>query len=178
MNLLFRLFLTFNASSLIIVVYLVNNGIVLNDLESLPNWVSYALYFGITVLFSLISLLASNLLDNDNIESENGSQISDIQQANDSFLPSYLGYFFVSLGINNSETLFFVYAVIFLFTFLSQTQYFNPLLLILGYHFFYLTTKNNVQIFMITKKKLKNPAEINFKSLKRVNDFTFIDNEK
>lgn len=182
-NLLFRLFLTFNATSLILVVYLVKEQVVINDfhpyLESLPHWVSYVSYFAIPVLFTYLSILMSSGLANDSIEAEEGkSAVKEIEQANNAYLPSYLGYFFVALSVPFNETLIFVFAILFLFTFLSQTLYFNPLFLFFGYHFYYLRTETNIKIFLITKKKLKDPGKLSFPALKRINDFTFIDKEK
>lgn len=120
-------------------------------------------------------MLCSKLLGKDAM---NQGDIENVEYANDAFLPSYLGYFFVALDVPNLETLCFVYPLIFVFTFLSQTLYFNPLFLVFGYHFYNLTTVNNVRVFMITKKKFKDPKTISFPSLKRINDFTFIDNEE
>ena len=182
-NLLFRLFLTFNATSLIIVVYLVKSQIVLNGLHpfmvDMPHYVSYIIYFAVPVLLTYLSLLLANKLSDDSIEMENGkSAIREIEQANNAYLPSYLGYFFVALSVPYCDTLIFVFAILFLFTFLSQTLYFNPLFLIFGYHFFYLMTENNVKIFIITKKRLKEPSRLVFPKLKRINDFTFIDKHK
>lgn len=182
-NLLFRLFLTFNATSLILVVYLVKEQKVINGLYyrivNLPAFVSYIIYFSIPVIFTYFSLLASRWLASDSIESEQGkSAIKEVEQANNAYLPSYLGYFFVALSVPFCDTLIFVFAILFLFTFLSQTLYFNPLFLIFGYHFYYLTTANNIKVFLITKKNLKNPEHVNFPSLKRINNFTFIDIEK
>jgi hypothetical protein len=182
-NLLFRLFLTFNATSLILVVYLVKSQKTLNFLhpvlENVPYLFSYAIYFGIPVLLTFLSLLLSRKLIDESIESEQGvSAIKEIEQANNAYLPSYLGYFFVALSVPYCDTLIFVFAILFLFTFLSQTLYFNPLFLIFGYHFYYLTTATNIKIFLITKKELKDPSKLNFPKLKRINDFTFIDKEK
>ena len=182
-NLLFRLFLTFNATSLIIVVYLVKEQKVLNVLhpylKDLPHLVSYGIYFAIPVILTFLSLLLSRWLADDSIEAENGvSAIKEIEQANNAYLPSYLGYFFVALSVPYCDTLIFVFAILFLFTFLSQTLYFNPLFLVFRYHFYYLTTANDIKIFLITRKVLKDPSKLNFPKLKRVNDFTFIDNEK
>lgn len=111
-------------------------------------------------------------------ESLNVGDITNLEYANNAFLPTYLGYFFVALDIPNTEALWFVYPLVLVFTFLSQTLYFNPLFLVFGYHFYNLTTANNVKIFMITRKKFKNPATLSFSSLLRINDFTYIDNEK
>jgi len=178
MNFLFRLLLTFNATSLILVVYLVKERFVLSSifpkLSVLPDYVSYIVYFLIPVLLTLISLFIANALDSDSMKA---GDIKEIEQANNAFLPSYLGYFFVALSIPYFETLIFIFAILFVFTFLSQTLYFNPLFLIFGYHFYYLTTDNNIKIFIITKKKLKNPNELSFSQLSRINNFTFIDKE-
>ncbi len=81
----------------------------------------------------------------------------------------------VALSIPYVDTLIFVFAILFVFTFLSQTLYFNPLFLIFRYHFYYLTTTNEIKIFVITRRILKAPKETEFEKLKRINDFTFID---
>lgn len=182
MNLLFRLFLTFNATSLIIVVYLIKTQTTLNSLsvytELMPYYISYTVYLAVPILFTFLSLRLANTLASDSIEVDNGkSAIKEIEQANNAYLQSYLGYFFVALSVLHCETLIFIFAILFLFTFLSQTLYFNPLFLIFGYHFYYITTENNIKIFLITKKKLKDPSKLNFPKLKRINDFTFIDKE-
>src|SRR5690606_38431226 len=101
--------------------------------------------------------------------------IVEVEQANNAFLPSYLGYFFVALSVNNSETLIFVFSILFIFTFLSQTLYFNPLFLFFGYHFYNISTVNKVKLFIITKQKINQPEEVEFQKLKRINNFTFID---
>ena len=55
-------------------------------------------------------------------ESLNKGDISNVEYANDAFLPSYLGYFFVALDVPNTETLWFVYPLIFVFTFLDSRE--------------------------------------------------------
>lgn len=194
-NLFYRLFLTFNSTSLIIVIYLVKEQLTIqwhNKLSFLPDFASYVLYFCLPIAFTFISFLLANLLAKDSLEktkkrvkNENGkeqtievSKIFEVEQANNAFLPSYLGYFFVALSISNFETFTFIFLILFLFTFVSQTHYFNPLFLLLGYHFYYLTTVNNTKIFLITRKSLKNPNDINLPNLRRINDFTFIDLER
>jgi hypothetical protein len=183
MNLLFRLFLTFNSTSFIIVVYLIKSQTVLNKffhfLGKCPHFVSYTIYIFIPVVLTFLSLLATKYLDSDSIEAEAGkSAIVSIEQANNSFLPSYLGYFFVALSVPSCETLIFIFAILFVFTFLSQTLYFNPIFLLFGYQFFYLTTENNIKIFLITKHDYKDSKRLSFPSLKRINDYTFIDTKK
>lgn len=179
LNFLFRLFLAFNSTSLLLVVYWIKSGVTIKIIPPciihLPNYVSYCIYILAMLLLTYLSLLFSKSLAKEGL---NKGDISNVEYANDAFLPSYLGYFFVALDVPNTETLWFVYPLIFVFTFLSQTLYFNPLFLVFGYHFYNLTTVNNVRIFMITKKKFKDPSTVSFPSLLRINDFTYIDNEK
>lgn len=183
-NLFFRLFLTFNATSLILVVFLVKEEVTVNNLnpylEGLPSFVSYIIYFLVPVIFTFLSVLLAKSLGDDSIEKEENtnSPITAIEQANNAYLPSYLGYFFVALSVPFYDTLIFVFAILFIFTFLSQTLYFNPLFLFFGFHFYYLTTENNIKIFLITKRILKDPKDLEFPELKRINDFTFIEIKK
>ncbi len=190
LNFFFRLLLTFNATSLILVVYAVKERFVLSclfpKLDCLPDYVSYLVYFLIPIILTFLSLIVAKGLDSDSIEFEKtedkekgiNSPIKEIEQANNAFLPSYLGYFFVALSVPYCDTLIFVFGILFIFTFLSQTLYFNPLFLFFGYHFYYLTTDNNIRIFIITRKKLKDPKKESFPKLKRINNFTFIDKER
>jgi hypothetical protein len=119
-----------------------------------------------------MSLVFANWLDKDSISK---GLITGVESANNSFLPSYLGYFFVALDVPNAETLSFVFTLIFGFTFFSQALYFNPLFLLFGYQFYNVTNENQVRIFMITKQRLKDPSSANFPNLLRINDFTFLD---
>ena len=118
-----------------------------------------------------LSLLFTRFLSSDSIE----GNVKDIEQANNAYLPSYLGYFFVALSVPDIETLVWVFLILFVFTYFSQTLYFNPLFLLWGKHFYYVTTKNNVKIFLITKKALRTTSDAEFEKLKRINDYTFID---
>lgn len=146
MNFAFRLLLTFNATSLLIIIYLVQKGQTLGKLfpqcqhlVDLPNSISYIVYLMVPILLTGLSILLSSKLGKDSFKS---GEIVGIEHANNSFLPSYLGYFFVALSVSNWETLIFVYSVLFMFTFLSQALYFNPLYLLYGFDFYNITTKN------------------------------------
>lgn len=177
-NLMFRLFLAFNSTSLILVVYWIKSGVTLElappCILNVPNYVSYLLYVGGMILLTYVSLVIANWLDSDSVTK---GAIIGVESANNSFLPSYLGYFFVALDVPNNETLYFVYAIIFAFTFFSQALYFNPLFLLFGYQFYNLTNENQVRIFMITKQRLKDPSTVIFPKLLRINDYTFIDKD-
>lgn len=171
--------LTFNSTSLIVVVYLVKERFIISDfniyLFTLPNYISYLIYVLIPIILTLISLYISKYLSKDSIDL---GKVKQIEQANNAFLPSYLGYFFVALSVPYFDTLVFIFLILFVFTFLSQTLYFNPLFLIFGFQFYYLTTTNEIKIFIITRKELKDPKLTELKELRRINNFTFIDLEK
>lgn len=101
LNTAFRVLLTFNATSLLVIIFLVQKGYVLSHFVNgvswlswtaiLPNAVSYMFYLLITMLSTGVSILLSNKLGKDEFKS---GDVGSIEHANNSFLPSYLGYFF------------------------------------------------------------------------------------
>lgn len=177
MRILYRLLLTFNATSLILVIFLIKENTPISYISEkllYPNYFSFIIYSLIPLFLTYISLLIANLLASANIKT---GSIMEIELANNAFLPSYLGYFFVALSVPNCATLYFVFLILFVFTFLSQSLYFNPLFLFFGYHFYNVTTSKKLKLFIITKQKINDPNDIGFEKLKRINNFTFIDKE-
>lgn len=182
LNIAFRLLLTFNATSLLVIVFLVqkkytigyfSQGIsALHFTCEMPNFFSYITYLMVPLMMTGLSTLLSASLGKDTFSS---GQVVCIEYANNSFLPSYLGYFFVALSISNWSTLFFVYGVLFAFTFLSQALYFNPLYLVYGYEFYNVKTRNGALIFLISRCKYKTPGEVIIQSASRINNYTFIE---
>ena len=181
-NILFRLLLTFNATSLLIIIFLVQKKYTLfyffqheqslQWLSGIPQIGSYLFYFLIPVVLTKVSLVLSAVLGKD--EFKKGEVIS-VEHANNSFLPSYLGYFFVALSINNWVALFVVYGVLFIFTFLSQALYFNPLFLVFRYEFYNVKTKTGASIFLISPYRYKVPQDIVVPMAFRINNYTFIE---
>ncbi len=129
-------------------------------------------YSVIPLLLTGASIILSRKLGKDSFKK---GSIDSIEHANNSFLPSYLGYFFVALSISGWEALWFVYFVLLAFTFLSQALYFNPLFLVFGYEFYNIRTKNGAAIFLISRNKYKRPDEIDIAVAHRINDYTFIE---
>lgn len=184
MNIAFRVLLTFNATSLLVIIFLVQKkytlGYFLDGVDylgwtiSLPNALSYLFYLFIPIVLTGLSIWLSKYLGIDEFKA---GEVASIEHANNSFLPSYLGYFFVALSINSCETLFFVYGVLFMFTFLSQALYFNPLFLLFGYEFYNITTNNGTAIFLISRHNYKKPDEVQVARANRINNYTFIERE-
>ena len=179
MNFVFRLLLTFNATSLLVIIFLVQKGYTLGHLfvqfpylVTLPNAISYVVYLFVPILLTGLSILLSSKLGRDSFDA---GKVVTIDHANNSFLPSYLGYFFVALSIDNWETLVFVYGVLFVFTLLSQALYFNPLFLLFGFEFYNITTRNGAAIFLISRGRYKTPGDIDISKAYRINNYTFIE---
>lgn len=179
MNTVFRLLLTFNATSLLVIVFLVQKGFSLGHffpkctyIVNASNAMSYVCYLLVPIALTGLSILLSPFLGKDSFDE---GQIVRIEHANNSFLPSYLGYFFVALSVGNWETLSVVYGVLFVFTFLSQALYFNPLFLLFGFSFYNITTKNGAVVFLISRYNYKTPPDVIIPKACRINNYTFIE---
>lgn len=172
MKYIYQLFLSFNSTWLIVVVYLIKEEYIFKFLQNCSIYLSWSIFISFPILLTALSFLMAKKLPKDTLEK---TSVNEIELANNNFLPTYLGYFFVSLGINDIPTLIVVFVMIYIFTYLSQTLYFNPIFLVFRYHFYFIKTNRNVKIFLITKRKIKVPGEDEFKKLKRINNYTFID---
>lgn len=163
--------LSFSASAYVIAIYLIKEAIVIPVLPQSMSWVSYLVYLLTPVLIARIWIGLSRYMPACSIE----CKLDQVELASHAFLPSYLGYFFVALSIPNAETLVYVYIVIWLFTHLSQALSFNPLFLLFGYQFYFVTIEDGTKIFLITKQNMKAYQDVDLLNLRRINDFTFID---
>lgn len=184
MTIIFRLFLTLSSLLLSVFVFLVAKGYSIsclglkytNDLTMIPSMI---IYFTIVFFVGLLTINITRLINNEGFDK--GSFLS-IEIANDSFLPSYLGYFFVSLsaasmGEESVIVFIFVFLIMSIFIFFSRISFFNPIFLLLGYNFFYMTTNHGVKVILITRKNIKKPTEFNSEKVKRINNYTFLDME-
>ena len=166
---LFRLLLSISASGLLVAIFLIKEGI--SFLPEPYSLLSYLVYLLAPVGLARLWLWASRYLQKCGFESE----IQEVELASHSFLPNYLGYFFVALSVPNLSTLLIVYAVILVFTHLSQALSFNPIFLLFGYQFYFITGADGTKVFLITRQKMKAYQDAEFDNLRRINDFTFID---
>lgn len=177
-NIAFRLLLTFNATSLLVIVFCIQNDFTVCYFfphpitESIPDYISYIAYTMVPVMLTFLSLSLAPLLGKDAFRK---GEIATIEHANNSFLPSYLGYFFVALSISDWQALVFVYGMLFVFTFLSQALYFNPIFLLFRYEFYNVTTDSGTSIFLISRERYKKPNSVDIQTAYRINDYTFIE---
>lgn len=178
-NIAFRLLLTFNATSLLLIVFFAQNKMDLGHffpscewLAQVPKLISYLTYLSVPVFLTGLSIWLSSYLGSDEFKK---GDVQSIEHANNSFLPSYLGYFFVAIGVSDWTTLWFVYVVLFIFTFLSQALYFNPLFLLFGYEFYNIKTRSGVAVFLISRHRYRRPDDVSIKEANRINNYTFIE---
>ena len=166
-NLLFKLLLTANATSWMLVVYGIKEGI---TLWNVPPYLFGLVLLCIPIILSLISISISSCLGANSLES-----CKEFSLADNEFLPTYLGYFFVSLSISDYITMIYLYLIVFVFTFLSQTQYFNPIFLLFGYHYYHVSTERGTKVFVIKRGKvIRNKENLLLDNLKRINDTTYL----
>ena len=167
MNVIFKFLLTINATSWMLVVYAIKEKWTLCNI---PNWIFGIILLILPILLSLFSIFLTRYLSSDTLNGCNDFTLADSE-----FLPVYLGYFFVSISVPDGTTMIFLYTIVSLFTFLSQTQYFNPVFLLFGYHYYHIITSQGTRVFVIAKGKvIRNKEYISFGNLRRINDTTYI----
>src|SRR5699024_4218716 len=140
--------------------------------EQLGNyaWVTYAVYVLIPFLLTFISLGICKLLAKSSI-----NKVVSLETSNNDFLANYLAFFFVALSIQSLITFWVVFGMTILFTFVSRVSYFNPVFLVFGFNFYYIHTAENVKVMLISRKKLNSPQTFEAMSVRRINDYTFIE---
>lgn len=165
LNFLFRMLLSFSAISWMFAVYIVKTH---TSFFCLPAILVALACIGILIFIAALTLQLTKILEKDEMENCTTFNLVDNE-----FLPVYLGYFFVALSINDLYTLVFTYVMIgVLITLLDA--YFNPLFILLGYHYYQVTTSTNTQLFLICKSSERNPQNVTFKDLRRLNNRTYI----
>lgn len=166
LNFVFRLLLTANATCWMFVVFGIKEHWCF---LMFPSEITSIFMLLISIIFSLFSVALFSLFGDDQIQG-----CEECVLADNDFLPVYLGYFFVALSINDFETLCFIYAIVFVLTFLTHTQYFNPVFILFGYHFYHVMTKQGTRIFVIAKGKvIRNVKNVPFTNLRRINNTTY-----
>lgn len=173
MNFILRLFMTFSSVSFFVIVYLVHNKIDLLPFirsKSGYAWIIYLLYTLVPFILGGISVGICRILAKAEIK-----ETISIETSNNDFLANYLAFFFVALSIKDMTTFSIVLGMTLLFTFFSRVSYFNPVFLIFGFNFFYIYTGENVKILLISRKKLRSPESFEEMSVRRINDYTFME---
>ena len=131
---LFRGLLILSSLCLTVAVFLANKeqaflNSLLPSFANLPSLLSYIIYFMLALGFSALSVYLARFLGSDTISK---NSLTSIEPANDGYLPSYLGYFFVALSVQNYQQFIFIFGIIYIFVFFSRTGYFISTLFCLG----------------------------------------------
>lgn len=152
----------------------------LTDIFWLNTILTMFVFIGTPLLLSVIIVsLAKAVSSKDSLL----LPVQKVSSANKDYLPVYLSYFFVSLSIpgNVQEGIAFGVLVVFLliiwiFTSLTTTYYFNPLLLLMGYKFYNVTSNNGIELFVISRRVIrKNENNITFPNLKKFTELVYIE---
>lgn len=180
---LYRLIFVGKAFLLLASIYFINHDITIGHLLNkcgvncisidLPNVISYMIYIVIPILLTYQNHKRFPKLDHANIKEEN---INMVESASAIFLPTFFGYVFVGLSINNDMTLVVTYIALTVLCYCAEIYLYNPIFHLLGYRFYFVTADKN-KILVMTKKDIKLKEHIEFKILGQVNDFTYIDIE-
>lgn len=104
------------------------------------------------------------------------SKVKLVELVDNSYIPTYLGYFFVSMSVSNFTSMIIFYVIIVVFTYKSSIEYFNPLFLFMGYHIYKVESDQGVQNIIILKTKniIRKSESLNDLNLYRVNNMTYI----
>ena len=165
MNLIYKLLLTLSATSWMLIIYVIKEKV---TICKIPSWLFYIILIFIPIILSFLSIGLTKFITRES----DVNKCRECNLADGEFLPVYLGYFFVSLSVPDILTMCFVYLIVFVFTLLSQTQYFNPAFLIFGYHYYW---KRNNNICDKKSKVVRNIENLSLRNLRRLNDTTFIE---
>ena len=173
MKTVYRMLLTLNATSLLILVYLIKEKL---WICCFGRW-SIAIYLLGLLIYTRICLMMCVCLKKASIE----KGIQQISIATDGYTTTFLGLFFVALSIpaKDETTFWAVFLILNVFIYNSQTIYFNPLLCLFGYNFYEIHTDLGTRVYVITQEKnIKGTNGLQFPQLRKINEFTYLDEEK
>ncbi len=183
-----KIIMTYSCLSFLPVIYFINNILIkyqnlikISNIRFFKYYISNQdfTYFIISItLFlssSIISLCICHKNRSVNIGSKEELLIVEIKQINSDFLPSYLGYFFVALSIQNIQALLFIFITLFIFIYRSQIFYFNPFFLIIGYKYYEIKDDSSSSKIVISKRDITTVKNLYFDSLTKINNYTFMD---
>lgn len=178
------LFMSVAATSLLPAVYFIKNSTRLCKFGfgGLDICLDLLVFLGVPVLLSVLSLCWMKHQAADSIAYD----IDEISPVNNDYLPVYLGYIFVSMGIPSSPSggidwinLVVVYCMVCLFVAFSKSLCFNPIFILFGYGYYRVKTKNNIKVFVITKRKIKKSGnKLSFPNLRKINELVYLDVDK
>ena len=145
----------------------------LSDYQVVANPVLYTSLFAIPFLLTWLLLKFANELQHQELSCD---RIKSVKSAALDQFPIAIGYVFIALSINNWYTLAITLLVLSMVCYYTPA-YFNLCLYLFGFRYYYVTTTDNIQILVPSRRSIGIGDKLSFKNLRRINNLTFIDIE-
>jgi hypothetical protein len=129
-----------------------------------------AIYLICILVLALLPLFCVRFLDKDRI-----ANVMTKTPAETTFVPIYLGYFFIALSVTEIKVFVFVMTLLLFFILHSQHLYFNIIWMVFGYRY-YEINHEGTQYLIITKRQDWKDKSAQL-MLRRINNYTFIEGE-
>lgn len=171
-----RLLLVIDSTILVIVIFILKDNSCINTEgnNSVLKLVLSIIGILMSIAIAKIAIKLTNYLDSDNLN----PPYKDISDLNSSYLAAYLGYFFISLSINDYVTLVIIYFFLLYIAYKTIYQYYNPIFVLLGYKFYSIKTEKNIVVMVITKRYIRSNNTLKFNHLRRIHDGCYFDEEE
>lgn len=169
-----NLFLSLLSISWMILLYILDNMESIFDNSSIKTALLICFAFFIIQII-ITSLELKWILPK--YQKDNLIGVREVENMDGEFLPTYLGYFFIALGLDNPYIAITLFIIILIFVSLTRVQYYNPVFLVYKYHFYKVRTEVGVMLFLITKKEIRINEKIDFIDLRRINNYVYFDKE-
>ncbi|BCZ19342.1 hypothetical protein NHP190012_09840 [Helicobacter sp. NHP19-012] len=109
-----------------------------------------------------------------------------VEVAEPKYIPVYIAYFVIAVGLENRDMFFVVFGLIYSFIIMGKFSCFNPYLLFFGYNFYEISIDPSqitgdshehakYKVFLISKRNLKVEKQY---QLIRLKEFVFLDQYK
>ena len=168
-KILYRLWLSINSTFWMISIFGIKKEW---SIKECPRWFWDFVLIIIPLLSSFISIIVIKYFTY--YESKE-FEIEELELVDNELLPVYLGYFFVSLGVDKLYDFFWIYGVVVVFVFLTNFQYFNPVFILFGYHFYHAKTQYGTKVFLVLRGKIvRNVQGIDVNKIQRLNNCTYV----
>ncbi len=136
--------------------------------------VLYLGLFAMPFLLTWILLKGASHLQHQELD---GNRIKSVKSAALDQFPIAIGYVFIALSITNWYTLTITLLVLSLVCYYTPA-YFNLCFYLFCFRYYYVTTTDNIQILVLSRRSIGIGDSPSFMHLRRINSMTFIDIEK
>ncbi|CAK1245531.1 hypothetical protein [Fructobacillus cardui] len=165
-----KFLLTFSATWTYVIIFFLQMMMKHNVFYIFPIWI-ICLFILLTALMVYIPLSIIHKKTDDYMRRAKLIELSD-----NSFVPTYLGYFFIAMNTDSPWVMGAMYVVIFAFLYFAGVEYFNPIFLFYGYHIYKVESDNGVQNIMILKSSsiIRSSGDLVNIPVYRINNLTYI----